>query len=114
MHPHANRVVIPMSVQHSRATTSDGKVSERQRKPGQVFWADADVHMTENVSDIPIETIIAEIKKKQGLKTVTRRSPDSASVNGADDVGSGQRSTTSHAKVRVTPCRRPRCSPARK
>jgi hypothetical protein len=58
-------VVIPLSVQHSRATTSEGKQTERQRKPGQVFWAEADTHMTENLSDVPIETVIVEVKPRK-------------------------------------------------
>src|SRR5690349_6386024 len=41
MHPHPNRVVIPLTVQRSRATTSEGAVDERSRQPGQVFWGKA-------------------------------------------------------------------------
>jgi len=64
MHAHPNRVVIPLSVQRSRATTSDGQVDERTRRPGQVFWGKANSHMTENLSDDALETIIVEIKGK--------------------------------------------------
>jgi beta-alanine degradation protein BauB len=62
MHAHPNRVVVPLSVQRSRATTSDGAVDERSRTPGQVFWASANTHMTENLSDQPLETLMVEIK----------------------------------------------------
>ena len=62
MHPHPDRVTIPLTVQHSRATTSTGAVQERYRKPGQVFWGAANVHMTENLSHEPLETLIIEIK----------------------------------------------------
>jgi hypothetical protein len=55
-----NRALDP--VQHSRTTTSTGIVNERKRQPGQVFWGDANVHMTENLSDIAIETLMVEIK----------------------------------------------------
>ncbi len=64
MHAHPNRVVIPLTVQRSKATTSDGQVDERTRRPGQVFWGKANVHMTENLSDDPLETIIVEIKEQ--------------------------------------------------
>jgi hypothetical protein len=49
MHPHPDRVMIPLSGQRSRATTSTGIVEERDRKPGQVFWGAANIHMTENL-----------------------------------------------------------------
>src|SRR4051794_38932582 len=62
MHPHPNRVTIPLTVQRSRATTSIGAVEERSRKPGQGFWATANTHMTENLSDQLLETLIIEIK----------------------------------------------------
>ena len=62
MHAHSNRVVIPLTMQRSKATTSEGQVDERTRRPGQVFWANANRHMTENLSDDPLETIIVEIK----------------------------------------------------
>ena len=62
MHAHSNRVVIPLTMQRSKATTSEGQIDERSRRPGQVFWANANMHMTENLSDNPLETIIVEIK----------------------------------------------------
>jgi quercetin dioxygenase-like cupin family protein len=65
MHPHPNRVTIPLTVQRSRATTSTGAVEERSRKPGQVFWATANIHMTENLSNEPLETLIIEIKPQR-------------------------------------------------
>lgn len=64
MHSHPNRVVIPLSVQRSRAVTSDGVVEERSRRPGQVFWAKANTHLTENLSDQMQETLIVEIKSE--------------------------------------------------
>ena len=62
LHPHPDRVVIPLTNQRSRATTSTGSVDERDRKPGQVFWGSANIHMTENLSDQPSESLIIEIK----------------------------------------------------
>lgn len=62
LHPHLDRITIPLNVQHSRATTSTGVVDERYRKPGQFFWGAANTHMTENLSDQPIETLMIEIK----------------------------------------------------
>jgi hypothetical protein len=64
MHPHPKRVVIPLSVQRSRSVTSEGKVTERSRVPGQVSWAEANTHMTQNLSDMPIETLMVEIKDR--------------------------------------------------
>src|SRR5947209_13394623 len=64
MHSHPNRVTVPLTVQHSRATTSTGTVEERDRKPGQVFWAAGNTHMTENLSDELLETLIVEIKSQ--------------------------------------------------
>jgi quercetin dioxygenase-like cupin family protein len=65
MHSHPNRVVIPLTVQRSRATTSTGSVDERDRRPGQVFWGAANTHMTENLSGEMLESLIIEIKSSQ-------------------------------------------------
>src|SRR3954447_13671832 len=65
MHPHPNRVVIPLTLQRSRATTATGSVEERSRKPGEVFWGTANIHMTENLSNEPLETLIIEIKPQK-------------------------------------------------
>src|SRR3954447_24862416 len=62
MHPHPNRVVIPLTLQRSRVTTAEGKIDERSRQPGQVFWGNANSHMTENLSDDPLETLIVEVQ----------------------------------------------------
>jgi beta-alanine degradation protein BauB len=65
MHAHPDRVTVPLTVQHSRATSSTGIVQERSRKPGQVFWGAANTQMVENLSDERLETLIIEIKPQK-------------------------------------------------
>jgi len=61
LHPHPNRVVIPLNEQRSRATTDLGKTEERERQRGQVFWAARNVHKTENLRNLPIDTVIVDL-----------------------------------------------------
>jgi hypothetical protein len=61
LHPHPNRIVIPLNEQRSRSTTDQGKTDERNRQRGQVFWAAANVHKTENLRNFPIDTVIVDL-----------------------------------------------------
>ena len=62
-HEHTlNRVVVNLSDQDTRMTSSDGKVQESKHKAGDVSVSGPVVHKEENLQDIPFEAIVIELK----------------------------------------------------
>ena len=57
-----NRVVVYLTDQHSRLTTSDGKTEDSQHKAGQVSWGGPTKHKEQNMLDKPVEVIVVEFK----------------------------------------------------
>jgi len=62
-HEHTlNRVVVNLSDQDTRMTSSDGKVQESKHKTGDVSFSGPVVHKEDNLQDIPFEAIVIELK----------------------------------------------------
>jgi hypothetical protein len=62
-HEHSlNRVVVNLSDQDTRMTSSDGKVQEAKHKTGDASVSGPVVHKEENLQDIPFEAIMIELK----------------------------------------------------
>src|SRR5437870_860919 len=62
-HEHTlNRVVVNLSDQDTRMTSSDGKVQESKHKAGDVSVSGPVVHKEENLQDNPFEAIVIELK----------------------------------------------------
>jgi quercetin dioxygenase-like cupin family protein len=64
MHSHPNNVVIFLTDAHVKFTTPDGKSVESSGKAGATAWNPAVTHVSENLSDQPIDGIIVELKSK--------------------------------------------------
>ena len=63
-HEHTlNRVVVNLSDQDTRMTSSDGKVQEAKHKTGDASFSGPVVHKEQNLQDIPFEAIMIELKK---------------------------------------------------
>ncbi len=63
-HEHTlNRVVVNLSDQDTRMTSSDGKVQEAKHKAGDASFSGPVVHKEDNLQDIPFEAIMIELKK---------------------------------------------------
>jgi hypothetical protein len=62
-HEHTlNRVVVNLSDQDTRMTSSDGKVQEAKHKTGDASFGAPVTHKEENLQDIPFEAIMIELK----------------------------------------------------
>ena len=63
-HEHAlNRVVLYVSDQDTRMTSSEGKVEEAKHKAGDASWGAPVTHKEDNLQDKPFEAIMVELKK---------------------------------------------------
>jgi len=63
MHEHAlGRVVVYLTDQNSSMTTPDGKTDISKHKAGEVSWGGATRHQEVNLSDRPMEVVVAELK----------------------------------------------------
>lgn len=63
MHEHAlNRVVVYLTDQNSSMTTPDGKTDIAKHKAGEVSWGPPTRHQEVNLSDKPMEVVVAELK----------------------------------------------------
>ncbi len=62
-HEHAlNRVVVYLTDQNGRMTSTDGKVETAQHKAGEVSWGGPVTHKEENLMDRPFEALMVEFK----------------------------------------------------
>jgi quercetin dioxygenase-like cupin family protein len=57
-----NRVVVYLTNQDFRVTSTDGKVEHVTHNAGEVSWAGPAAHKEENLSDKPFEVVVAELK----------------------------------------------------
>lgn len=57
-----NRAVVYLTAQHSKLTSSDGKVEDAQHQPGQVSWGGPVKHTEENLLPTALEVIVVEFK----------------------------------------------------
>jgi quercetin dioxygenase-like cupin family protein len=64
MHSHPNAVVVFVTDAHVRFHTPDGKSQDETVKAGEARWTPAGTHLPENLSDIPMEGVLVELKGK--------------------------------------------------
>src|SRR3954447_10167268 len=63
-HEHTlNRVVVNLSDQDTRMTSSEGKVQEAKHKLGDASFSAPVTHKEDNLQDIPFEAIMIELKQ---------------------------------------------------
>jgi hypothetical protein len=62
VHTHPARVTISLTGAKYRVTTAQGKVVLREAEPGDVFFAEAVTHSTENIGGAGARTYIIELK----------------------------------------------------
>lgn len=62
MHAHPNYAAVYLTDVHQKTTDADGKVSESNRKAGEVSFNKPLQHAEENISDQPFEAVIVELK----------------------------------------------------
>ena len=64
MHDHPASVAIFLTDANVRFTLPDGKTEDAQPKAGSVQWSAGGKHLPENMSDVPFELILVELKGK--------------------------------------------------
>jgi len=63
VHQHMlNRVVVYLTDQNTRITSTDGAVENAQHKAGEASWGGPAKHQEQNVSDKPFEVVVVELK----------------------------------------------------
>lgn len=62
MHAHPASIAVTITDQHVRVTGSDGVSREFRRKAGEARYLEPSVHMVENLSETPYETVLIELK----------------------------------------------------
>jgi quercetin dioxygenase-like cupin family protein len=63
MHAHPAYAAVFLSATRIKVTTPDGKVVEKDRKPGEVQYSGPVTHTVENVGTADFHVIIVELKK---------------------------------------------------
>jgi beta-alanine degradation protein BauB len=64
MHSHPAHLTVVIAGGSVRIRTPDGKVTDHTNVPaGQVFWSEAETHVTENISGSNIRSLLIELKK---------------------------------------------------
>jgi hypothetical protein len=69
MHSHPAHLTIVLADFQGKVTTPDGKVANRTRKLGDVFWAEAETHKLENTGRNHSRVLIVELKPPLPAKT---------------------------------------------
>jgi hypothetical protein len=62
MHSHPAHLTVALTPAKVRVKLPDGKVFVAEQKAGDVFWADAETHETENLTGRDVRALIVEIK----------------------------------------------------
>ena len=62
MHSHPAHLTVVLTDWQGQITTPDGKVQNRARKVGDVFWSEAETHKVENTSNSSSHVLIIELK----------------------------------------------------
>lgn len=65
-HRHPAFVLYSLSAFKRSIELPDGKVLQRQFKPGEVLWSDAQTHIGTNSGDTPTHVVMVEIKSAVG------------------------------------------------
>lgn len=65
MHSHPAHLTVVLSDWQGKAVTPDGKVVGRDKKVGDVFWAEAETHRVENTGKTMSHVMIVELKGQQ-------------------------------------------------
>jgi quercetin dioxygenase-like cupin family protein len=68
MHSHPAHLTVVLNDFQGKVTTPDGKVSDRARKAGDVFWAEAETHKLENTGRTNSRVLIIELKSPPQAK----------------------------------------------
>lgn len=63
MHSHPDFVVVSRSAFKRRLTLPSGKTMEREFKPGEMMWTDAQSHIGENIGNTDTDVLIIELKE---------------------------------------------------
>jgi quercetin dioxygenase-like cupin family protein len=63
MHSHPAYVSVYLSATRIKVTAPDGKVVEKDRKPGEVQYSGPTTHAVENIGAADFHVIIIELKK---------------------------------------------------
>ena len=69
MHSHPAHLTIVLADFQIKATTPEGKVVDRTRKLGDVFWSEAETHRVENTGRTNSRVLIVELKSPPQAKT---------------------------------------------
>jgi quercetin dioxygenase-like cupin family protein len=75
MHSHPNAVVTFLTDAHVKFTMPDGTSKETSGKAGDAMWTPAETHLSENLSDTPLEGILVELKGKPAAHSATKAPP---------------------------------------
>lgn len=73
MHSHPDMVVYSISGGKTKFTSPDGKVTEREGKPGQATWRDAETHASEYIGTGEAHAVLIELKGKAAPKTAPKK-----------------------------------------
>ncbi len=65
MHSHRAHLTYVLSSYKVKATSSDGKTKEIERKAGEVFWREAETHSAENIGATEGHILIIELKEPE-------------------------------------------------
>jgi hypothetical protein len=65
MHSHPAHLTVALTAGKVRVTTPDGKSFVVENKPGDVFWSEAETHMTENLLGREARALIVELKDRK-------------------------------------------------
>lgn len=62
MHSHPAHLTVALTAAKARVRLPDGKVFMAEQKPGDVFWAEAETHETENLTGRNVRALMVELK----------------------------------------------------
>lgn len=63
MHSHPDGVIVFLNGGKTKFTYPDGKTEIIEMKPGDARYTPHTVHLPENVSDMPMDAVLVELKK---------------------------------------------------
>ena len=69
MHSHPAHLTVVLSDWRGKVTTPDGKVRDRARKFGDVFWSEAETHKLENTGRSGSRVLHIELKSPAPAKS---------------------------------------------
>jgi len=69
-HPAPGSVVVLLTDRHNRLTAPDGTAQEPKNRAGDVLWAPASAHRSENLTSMPFEALQIEPRRPSGVKII--------------------------------------------